>query len=114
MAGDRKERLPGIDGRYEFTMRFLSRTLHRVRAAQARLAVLESIATDLARLARELEKVACATDRPDRSAAVREFMDVSDSIYDFCEEVRELVDGPPARILVVKVPVRTPPRPSVN
>lgn len=114
MPNDKKERLPGINGRYEFTKRFLRRTLHKVEAVKAKLGLLELIAIDLTKLAGELEKKACARDLPDPSEAVREFMDLSDWIDAYCLELGDLVGGPPVRVLSVKAPVEMRVDPSVN
>jgi hypothetical protein len=112
MASDRRERLPGIERRYELTMQSLQNTALEV---QARLAWLEARAISLRRIASELEELAFAGDKPDPSLAVREFMNVSERVLGYCEQVRQLANGRPKLVLVVKeVPVRIPPVPSVN
>jgi hypothetical protein len=112
MASDKRERLPGIERRYELTMKSLQNTLLEI---QARLAWLEARAISLRRIASELEEMALAGDKADPSLAVREFMDVTERVLSYCEQVRQLANGRPKAVLVVKeVPVRIPPVPSVN
>ena len=112
MASDKKERLPGIDRRYDLTMQSLQNTALEI---QARLAWLEARAISLSRIASELDELALAGGKPDPSLAVREFMDVTQRILSYCEQVRQLANGRPKAVLVVKeVPVRIPPVPSIN
>jgi len=112
MARDKKERLPGIDRRYELTMQSLQNTALET---QARLAWLEARAISLRRIASELEELALAGGKADPSLAVREFMDVTERVLGYCEQVRQLANGRPKTVLLVKeVPVRIQPEPSVN
>jgi hypothetical protein len=112
MASDKRERLPGIERRYELTMQSLQNTTLEI---QARLAWLEARAISLRRIASELEEMALVGDKPDPSLAVREFLDVTERVLGYCEQVRQLANGRTKTVLVVKkVPVRMPPVPSVN
>ena len=53
---------------------------------------------------------------PDRPAAVREFMEYTTAAIEHCHEVLARIDGPRAKVLVVKVPVPVMirPEPSTN
>ena len=112
MASDKRERLPGIERRYELTMQSLQNTLLEI---QAKLAWLEARAISLRKMARGLEEMAFAGDKRDQSLAVREFMVVTEQVLSYSEQVRQLANGRPKTVLVVKkVPVRIPPEPSIN
>src|SRR5262249_46650410 len=98
--------------RYELTMQSLQNTALEI---QARVAWLEARAISLRRIASDLEELALAGGKSDPSLAVREFMDVTQRILGYCEQVRQLASGRQKTVLLVKeVPVRILPEPSIN
>lgn len=111
MASRKNERLPGIDGRYEFTNKFILRTLHNVRA---RLAELSMEAERLKELRYELEAYASQVN-VEQERAVCEFIELSDAIIDHCLKLRERLDGPHVLVKVVeRRDGKLPPEPSDN
>lgn len=106
------KRLPGIEGRLEFTNRFMLRTLRKVRAKTAEL-IMEM--SRLKELQAELDSYASPEYVADEEGAVKEFNEIAEAIFQHCYSLREKLEEQPSMFPAdPKAPNRLPTEPGNN
>jgi hypothetical protein len=110
MASDKEQRTLKAHGCFKLVMRYMQVTRERL---DARLAELVSEARVLDRMGAEITAMALNRRVSEQEAAYRKFVEHAAGAIERCREVIARMDED-RREVVVKVPVRTPPRPSIN
>ena len=106
------KRLPGIEGRLEFTNRFMLLTLRNVRAKTAEL-IMEM--SRLKELQVELDSYASPEYVSDEEAAIMEFNEIAEAVFQHCYSLRERLDEkPPVFPAEQKAPMSLPEDPGNN